>query len=441
MREAAARKRNETAKTWISFDGPLDPDWVESLNSALDDNKLLCLASGERISLPDSLAFFFEVTVGCCALSSQRPETLSRASLKSRLSVAVLSVGAFRLQNLGTASPATVSRCGIVFVEEGQLDCEALLRAWKEGFEKQRNRFADLAHEIENWALGLCRKGLEFLRCNSRVEEVGWIFSQSALSSRMNSEGFPPLPACKRPRCERFCGSSLQTCQGRPSRLRLNESFLVSSVCRLLSALLSSGSASGGLSARVLASGGRLGPEESKRLARMWVCLAVAWGLGSASDEGERAQFWQCLREDLLSVSADLHGLASEGFSVFDLAVDEASLSYKPFSDALASSLAEQGEDTATPVAAPTAELKGVFVATASWSALHFFLLRLSTASRQGLWAESRLLCPGCRLAEKHSLVSCVKNLLPSGWAARVAVRACRIWQERRTPRICEKNQ
>ncbi|DAA79594.1 TPA_exp: Uncharacterized protein A8136_0367 [Trichophyton benhamiae CBS 112371] len=62
LRKVVDNLRGEDSKRhWIVFDGDVDPEWVENLNSVLDDNKLLTLPNGERLNLPPNVRVMFEV--------------------------------------------------------------------------------------------------------------------------------------------------------------------------------------------------------------------------------------------------------------------------------------------------------------------------------------------------------------------------------------------
>lgn len=76
----AVLKASMEKSCWIICDGDINPEWIESLNSVLDDNRLLTLPSGERIRFPGNVNFLFET------------------------------------HDLVAASPATISRMGMVFL-------------------------------------------------------------------------------------------------------------------------------------------------------------------------------------------------------------------------------------------------------------------------------------------------------------------------------------
>ena len=94
LREAT--KDESVNWNWCVFDGPVDALWIENMNTVLDDNMTLCLANGERIKLKNSMRMLFEV------------------------------------QDLSVASPATVSRCGMVYMTSSDLGWQPYVDSWIE---------------------------------------------------------------------------------------------------------------------------------------------------------------------------------------------------------------------------------------------------------------------------------------------------------------------
>ena len=88
IRRAAAAPA--AAEQWIVFDGCVDCAWADSLNTVLDDHRVLCLPSSERLTLGRNLRFLLE----CADLDSASPATVSR------LGIVHVDGGLFRLERL-----------------------------------------------------------------------------------------------------------------------------------------------------------------------------------------------------------------------------------------------------------------------------------------------------------------------------------------------------
>ena len=115
----------DTEHHWVIFDGPVDTLWIENMNTVLDDNKKLCLNSGEIIRIGNAITMMFEV------------------------------------DDLSTASPATISRCGMVWVESESDQWKAILHKWvadlpddtiRESFAKFRNEFESIVEKLREFS-------------------------------------------------------------------------------------------------------------------------------------------------------------------------------------------------------------------------------------------------------------------------------------------------
>ena len=94
MSQCVSPYRATQSHQWVVLDGDIDSIWIESMNTLMDDNKVLTLVSNERIVLTDPMRMLFEV------------------------------------HTLENATPATVSRAGILYVNKEDIGWTAILESW-----------------------------------------------------------------------------------------------------------------------------------------------------------------------------------------------------------------------------------------------------------------------------------------------------------------------
>ncbi|TMW64716.1 hypothetical protein Poli38472_011596 [Pythium oligandrum] len=229
VRQCVQEAAESDNRNWVIFDGPVDAVWIENMNTVLDDNKTLCLSNSERIKLPHTLHMMFEV------------------------------------QDLRVASPATVSRCGMVYMEQVHVGICSLARTWKV------TTLESILSSAE-----LCQMLLQLIETHVPIA-IQFVRDQ-----------------CK-------------------EKVPSNNANLMQGCLNLLASCLSMGASQAGSSVTDLAA-----------LLRMYFVFAVTWSVGANIDDQSRPKFNDfCMSQFRSLIEGDGNSSMTMVENVYDVVIDE----------------------------------------------------------------------------------------------------------------------
>ncbi|XP_033612844.1 dynein heavy chain 1, axonemal isoform X2 [Fukomys damarensis] len=224
---------SDTNKKWYMFDGPVDAVWIENMNTVLDDNKKLCLSSGEIIKLTEVMTMMFEV------------------------------------QDLAVASPATVSRCGMVYLEPSILGLMPFVECWLKNLPSLIKPYEE---NFRTLFVSFLEESISFIR--SSVKEV----------------------------------------------IASTNSNLTMSLLKLLDCFFKPFLPKEGLK--------KMSPEKLSRIPELiepWFIFSLVWSVGATGDSNSRLNFSHWLRIKMIKENMTLH-FPGEGL-VFDYRLEDTGIS------------------------------------------------------------------------------------------------------------------
>ena len=279
FRDAAADER--PIEKWILLDGPVDTLWIESMNSVMDDNKVLTLINSDRIEMSSTMSLLFEV------------------------------------RDLSVASPATVSRAGMVYMDQASLGYEPYVASWlteyfkKEGDEEDKS-VGKKADASGAGAGGEGGEGADAAKSGDTKTEVD---EDKAFLTSLFVKYVEPMVRAKE-------GSDVN------ELVPISTFNGIVSLCRFFKAF--SNDPNTGIALEHRSTAMEADKPAHQAYIEKWFCFCTVWSLLAAADRPSRKRLDYVMR--------DIDSTFPAANTIFDYFVDQKSGEFKPWSDRVSQS-------------------------------------------------------------------------------------------------------